>query len=82
MRVRIREQPTDKEWTRMRVLSVRIKLVRLFWIFVKKPTLPLFLQSYGSAASFTYTVGDPASFFVKSVYRYAGMSLLAALISN
>lgn len=50
--------------------------------FVKKPTLPLFLQSYGSAASFTYTVGDPASFFVKSVYRYAGMSLLAALLSN
>ena len=44
--------------------------------------LPLFLQSYGSAASFTYTVGDPASFFVKSFYRYAGMSLLAALISN
>ena len=50
--------------------------------FVKKPTLPLFLQSSGSAASFTYTVGDPASFFVKSFYRYAGMSLLAALISN
>lgn len=50
--------------------------------FVKKPTLPLFLQSYGSAASFTYTVGDPASFFVKSFYCYAGMSLLAALISN
>ena len=50
--------------------------------FVKKATLPLFLQSYGSAASFTYTVGDPASFFVKSFYRYAGMSLLAALISN
>lgn len=50
--------------------------------FVKQPTLPLFLQSYGSAASFTYTVGDPASFLVKSFYRYAGMSLLAALISN
>lgn len=50
--------------------------------FDKKPTLPLFLQSYGSAASFTYTVGDPASFFVKSFYRYAGMRLLAALISN
>ena len=50
--------------------------------FVKKPTLPLFLQSYGSAASFTYAVGNPASFFVKRFYRYAGMSLLAALISN
>ena len=50
--------------------------------FVKKPTLPLFLQCYGSAASFTYTVGDPASFFVKSFYRYAGLSLLAALISD
>ena len=50
--------------------------------FVKKPTLPLFLQSYGSAALFTYTVGDPVSFFVKSFYRYAGMSLLPALISN
>lgn len=67
----------------MRVLSVRIKLVPAALLnFVKKSTLPLFLQSYGSAASFTYTVGDPALFCVKSFYRYAGMSLLAGLTSN
>ena len=88
MRVRIREQPTDKEWTRMRVLSERIKLVRLFWILLKSQRYRFFFSlSYDSASSFTYssfayTVGDPASFCVKSLYRYAGMSLLAALISN
>ena len=80
MRVRIREQPTDKEWTRMRVLSVRIKLVRLFWILLKSQRYRFFFSlSYDSAASFT--VGYPASFCIKSFYRYAGMSLLAALIS-